>query len=120
MSKNEKPKKNLIKLFSNSSYRFISDFLNDSAEKRAQEQANENIFLKLKMAALQNSLVVIQVQDEKDEEKFQTISGWLPKAVTNDSIVIRTQDNQLVMLTIDRIKKVTTLSPSGDQESISR
>jgi hypothetical protein len=40
--------------------------------------------------------------------------------VTNDSIVIRTQDNQLVMLTIDRIKKVTTLSPSGDQESISR
>ena len=82
MSKNEKPKKNLIKLFSNSSYRFISDFLNDSAEKRAQEQANENIFLKLKMAALQNSLVVIQVQDEKDEEKFQTISGWLPKVVT--------------------------------------
>ena len=48
MSKNEKPKKNLIKLFSNSSYRFISDFLNDSAEKRAQEQANENIFLKMK------------------------------------------------------------------------
>ena len=106
MTKNEKPKKNLIKLFSNSSYRFISDFLNDSAEKRAQEQANENIFLKLKMASLQNSLVVIQVQDENNEEKFQTISGWLPKAVTNDSIVIRTQDNQLVMLTIDRIKKV--------------
>ncbi|MGL9729511.1 hypothetical protein [Enterococcus sp. DIV0756] len=120
MTKNEKPKKNLIKLFSNSSYRFISDFLNDSAEKRAQEQANENIFLKLKMASLQNSLVVIQVQDEHNEEKFQTISGWLPKVVTNDSIVIRTQDNQLVMLTIDRIKKVTTLSPSGDQESISR
>ena len=120
MTKNEKPKKNLIKLFSNSSYRFISDFLNDSAEKRAQEQANENIFLKLKMASLQNSLVVIQVQDENNEEKFQTISGWLPKVVTNDSIVIRTQDNQLVMLTIDRIKKVTTLSPSGDQESISR
>ena len=102
MTKNEKPKKNLIKLFSNSSYRFISDFLNDSAEKRAQEQANENIFLKLKMASLQNSLVVIQVQDENNEEKFQTISGWLPKAVTNDSIVIRTQDNQLVMLTIDQ------------------
>ena len=56
MTKNEKPKKNLIKLFSNSSYRFISDFLNDSAEKRAQEQANENIFLKLKMASLQNLL----------------------------------------------------------------
>lgn len=120
MTKNEKPKKNLIKLFSNSSYRFISDFLNDSAEKRAQEQANENIFLKLKMAALQNSLVVIQVQDEKNEEKFHTISGWLPKVVANESIVIRTQDNQLVMLTIDRIQKVTTLSPSGDQESISR
>lgn len=118
MNHNEKPKKNLIKLFSNSSYRFISDFLNDSAEKRAQEQANENIFLKLKMAALQNSLVVVQVQEAGD--KFQTISGWLPKVVTNDSVVIRTQENQLVMVTIDRIKKVTTLSPSGDQESISR
>ena len=94
--------------------------MNDSGDKRAQEQANENIFLKLKMAALQNSLVVIQVQDEKNEDKFRTISGWLPKVVNNDSIVIRTQDNQLVMLTIDRIKKVTTLSPSGDQESISR
>ncbi|OJG45472.1 hypothetical protein RV04_GL002188 [Enterococcus hermanniensis] len=94
--------------------------MNDSGDKRAQEQANENIFLKLKMAALQNSLVVLQVQDEKNEDKFQTISGWLPKVVKNDAIVIRTQDSQLVMLTIDRIKKVTTLSPSGDQESISR
>ncbi|MBO1304849.1 hypothetical protein JZO70_01650 [Enterococcus sp. 669A] len=118
--KPEKAKKNLIKAFSSSSFRFLSDFLNDSADKRAQEQANETIMSQLRSAALHNSLVVLQVQHENDPEKFQTVSGWLPKTVGNDSLVVRTQDNQLQMLTVDRIKKVTTLAPNGDQERVSR
>ncbi|GCF95784.1 hypothetical protein NRIC_36750 [Enterococcus florum] len=118
--KTGKAKKNLIKAFSNSSFRFLSDFLNDSGEKRAQAQANETIINQLNTAALQNSLVVLQVQSEKDPEKFETVSGWLPKSVGKDSLVIRTQEDQLQMLKIEAIKKVTTLSPKGDQERVSR
>lgn len=116
----EKAKRNLIKAFSSSSFRFLSDFLNDSADKRAQDQANQTIMSQLKLAALHNSLVVLQVCSEKDPEKYETVSGWLPKTIGNDSLVVRTQDNQLQMLTVDRIKKVTTLAPNGDQERVSR
>lgn len=113
-------KRKLIKLLSKSSYRLISDFVNDTQDKRNHAQNQASLLQKLNMAALQKKFAVLQVQDEKDPQKFETISGWLPAQVKQESVMIRTVDDQILMLRLGDIKKVTLRTIKDEETRISR
>lgn len=121
--KPEKRKKNLIRLFSDSSYRLLSEFLTDSPNRKVEEQKrkNQTMIDQLKLAALKDSLVVLQIQPQRDVLKFETISGWLIiKTITENSVMVRTPEDRLLMIKVETIKKMTSLAPDGKRKSISR
>ncbi|WP_159722351.1 hypothetical protein [Enterococcus sp. CSURQ0835] len=121
--KPEKRKKNLIRLFSDSSYRLLSEFLTDSPNRKIEEQKrkNQTMIDQLKLAALKDSLVVLQIQPQRDVLKFETISGWLSiKTITENSVMVRTPEDRLLMIKVETIKKMTSLAPDGKRKSISR
>lgn len=121
--KPEKRKKNLIRLFSDSSYRLLSEFLTDSPNRKVEEQKrkNQTMIDQLKLAALKDSLVVLQIQPQRDVLKFETISGWLSiKTITENSVMVRTPEDRLLMIKVETIKKMTSLAPDGKRKSISR
>lgn len=115
MDKFVMPMKKLTKMLAEPSYKFIADFINDTGEKKAQEQAANEIFLQLKKAALQKNLVVLQVEDP-DEAHFQTVTGWLAGRNVETSVVVRTQETQeLILIPLERIKKVSTQQLREDE-----
>ncbi|EOL45167.1 hypothetical protein [Enterococcus caccae] len=104
--------KSISKLISQSSQSFFSAFLDDSKDKQSKNKEREEIFKKLQVASAQKSLVVLQLKEVPTSQKFETVSGWILTKNIGDSIMLRLQeDNQQIrMITVEHIKKVSTLS----------
>lgn len=114
---------NKLKTLTDASLSKLSAFLDDSDDVKAQELATQEIVERLNLAASQNSFVVMQVQKEDKVQQFITLSGWIAtKTVSGETLMLRLQDDteQLQIVKIDRIRKVSTLSPNGDRESAAR
>jgi hypothetical protein len=123
MDENKKsPMKKLTKLVTHTSYLFDS-FVNDTEMKAEKVRLRKEFALKLQKAAAQHSLVVLQVRENKMSGKHEMISGWIAsKTVEKDRVMIRLRNDndQLRMVLIDQIEKITSLSPEGEQERLSR
>lgn len=118
MKKSEK--ENFFKKLSATPLRFISDFVNDTAEKKQAAEATSTIFRQLQLASLQKSYVILQLEAPKKNKKFRTVSGWLPSHVKGETFMLKTTDQQLLMLNLADVKKVTTRLDSDDQKTFSR
>ena len=115
--------KKLTKLVSTTSQSFLDAFINDSGDQRVQKQMTADIVKKLQKAAVQKSLVVLQVQEEPSNPKTKVISGWIAtKTVGKNTVVLRdqSQEQQMHMVSIAQIKKVSVLSPKGSQERMTK
>lgn len=121
--KSESSVKKFARLLSNTSHSFLASLLHDSADKKEARKATADILQKLRKAAVQNSLVVLQVQDVDNPAKYETVSGWIAtKKISDDKVLIQVQgDNQpLRMIPTYTIKKVTALTLKGSSQGASR
>lgn len=117
------PMKKLTKLVTRTSYQFFDSFVNDTEEKAKNVRKQGEFVLELQKAAVQNSLVVLQVRENRLSNKHETVSGWVAtKIVEKERVMIRlrNEEQQIRMIPIEQIEKITSLSPSGEQERLSR
>lgn len=122
MEKKSKIKKirQLVALTSNT---LLDTFLSDNADDRLQEKISVEMQAAAKKAARQHSLVVLQVTNTKSERKFETISGWfISKNKDKKQLMIKLQNDpqQIRMVPLAAVRKLTILAPNGRQEVISR
>lgn len=100
----------------------LDTFLSDDHDKRVEKEKLEYIRSKLQEAGLQKSLLVLQLKTEK-VDKFEVLTGWLiRKNMNQGQIAIKTKDNsQLIrVIPLDRINKVSILSPTGRNTRLAR
>ncbi len=117
------PMKKLTKLVTNTSFQLFDSFVNDTEEKTENLHLQGEFILKLQKAAAQNSLVILQVRENPLSNKYETFSGWVAtKTVEHDRVMIRlqNQEQQIRIVPIEQIEKITSLSPTGDQERLSK
>ncbi|MBO0462682.1 MULTISPECIES: hypothetical protein [Enterococcus] len=117
------PMKKLTKLVTNTSFQLFDSFVNDTEEKAENVRLQGEFILELQKAAAQNSLVILQVRVNPLSNKYETFSGWVAtKTVENDRVMIRLQnkEQQIRIVPIEQIEKITSLSPTGDQERLSK
>lgn len=90
----------------------LDTFLSDDADKRLAKANLQEMRDTLQHAADEKSLVVLQLDSEHNE----VVSGWIVgKNIGKEQIVIKIQENQQQMRIVDlkSIIKVSTLSPEG-------
>lgn len=117
------PMKKLTKLVTNTSFQLFDSFVNDTEEKAENVRLQGEFILELQKAAAQNSLVILQVRENPLSNKYETFSGWMAtKTVEHDRVMIRlqNQEQQIRIVPIEQIEKITSLSPTGDQERLSK
>ncbi|MBO0431362.1 hypothetical protein [Enterococcus sp. DIV0660C] len=117
------PMKKLTKLVTHTSYQFFDSFVNDTEEKAKNVRKQGEFVLELQKAAAKDSLVVLQVRENRLSNKHETVSGWVAtKTVEKERVMIRLRNDeqQIRMIPIEQIEKITSLSPSGEQERLSR
>ncbi|KAF1300925.1 MULTISPECIES: hypothetical protein [Enterococcus] len=122
MEKKSKIKKirQFVALTSNT---LLDTFLSDTAENRQQEKISVEMRDAIKKAARQHSLVVLQVDNPDAERKFETISGWLvAKNKDRRHLLIKLQKDkqQIRMVPLESVRKISILAPNGHRENISR
>lgn len=67
--------------------------------------------------------MILQVRENPLSNKYETFSGWVAtKTVEHDRVMIRlqNQEQQIRIVPIEQIEKITSLSPTGDQERLSK
>lgn len=117
------PMKKLTKLVTHTSYQLFDSFVNDTEKIAENVRLQGKFVLELQKAATQHSLVILQVRANRKSNKYETISGWVvTKNVEKEVVMIRLQnkEQQIRMVPIDQIEKITSLSPAGDQERLSK
>lgn len=120
-------KQSLIKkigLFvANTSSALLDGFLSDSAEERLQAQISQEMVQALETAAIEKSIVVLQVQDPYEKNKVGAVTGWITtKKIKGNNLAIKLKtDGSLQMIPLTAIQKVSVLSyKRGPQKSIAR
>lgn len=110
--------KSISKLITQSSQNFFSAFLEDSKDKKNKDKERKDILKKLQLASAQKSLVVLQLKKEPASQKFETVSGWIVSKNISDTIMLRLYNDsqQLRMITVEHIKKVSTLSKKDNRQ----
>ena len=117
------PMKKLTKLVTHTSYQLFHSFDNDTYKIAPNVRLQGNLVLELQKAAAQHSLVILQVRENRMSNKYETISGWVAtKTVEKERVMIRlqNQEQQIRMVQIEQIEKITSLSPAGEQERLSK
>lgn len=101
----------------------FGSFLDDSAERQALEKAQADILQQLQIAAAQRGIVVLQLQPNDNVQKFETVSGWIAtKTIGSDTIMLKLagDEQQIRMIPISQIKKISMLSPNGERRKASK
>lgn len=118
--KDKSPIKKIASLFSRKG---IGSFLDDSMEKQALEKAQADIVQQLQIAAAQKGIVVLKLQADERLQKYETVSGWVAtKTVGTENVMLRLSgdEQQIRMIPIAQIKKISMLSPNGERRRISK
>lgn len=100
----------------------LDSFLSDDHDKRVEDENLVYIQKKLQEAKAQNSLLILQLKTEKID-KFEIIVGWMvQKSLGQSQIAIKEKkDTQLIrMIPLERIDKVSILSPTGQNIRLAR
>lgn len=100
----------------------LDSFLSDDADKRIAKENLRQIRTKLQQAAQETSLVVLQLETEKPD-KYEIISGWIVgKKIGKEQVVIKIQNDQqqIRILSLMMIKKVSILSPKGKNDKLEK
>ncbi|WP_265456346.1 hypothetical protein [Enterococcus sp. HY326] len=119
MANKENPKRKLAMLLSKSK---LSAFLDESVSQAEQEVAQENIVRQLQLAASQKSTVVLRLQED-NSDIFETVSGWVAsKTVGKEHVMLKVagDQQQIRMIPIPHIKKISMLSPNGERHKASK
>ncbi|HBC7411076.1 TPA: hypothetical protein ACG5NJ_001216 [Enterococcus faecium] len=117
------PMKKLTKLVTHTLYQLFDSFVNDTEEHAKNVRLQGKFILELQKAATEHSLVILQVRANRLSSKYETISGWVAtKTVEKDRVMIRLQneEQQIRMVPVEQIEKITILSPAGEQERLSK
>ena len=117
------PMKKLTKLVTHTSYQLFDSFVNDTEKIAENVRLQGKFVLELQKAAAQHSLVILQVRENRMSNKYETISGWVAtKTVEKERVMIRlqNQEQQIRMVPIEHIEKLTSLAPAGEQERLSK
>ncbi|MDN6144198.1 MAG: hypothetical protein L0I77_08160 [Tetragenococcus halophilus] len=100
----------------------LDTFLSDDHDKRVEKEKLAYIQLKLQEAKVQNSLLVLQLKTEK-VDKFEVLVGWVVgKTINKDQIAIRLRNNSQLtrMISLNRIDKISILTPTGENVKFAR
>ncbi len=100
----------------------LDTFLSDDHDKRVEKEKLAYIQLKLQEARVQNSLLVLQLKTEK-VDKFEVLVGWVVgKTINKDQIAIKLRNNSQLtrMISLDRIDKISILTPTGENVKFAR
>ena len=110
--------KSISKLITLSSQHFFSAFLEDSQDQKNKEKERSALLQELQVAAAQKSLVVLQLKEVPTAHKFETVIGWIVSKNISDNIVVRlqTDEQQLRMIPVASVMKVSTLPTSNSLE----
>ena len=117
------PMKKLTKLVTHTSYQLFDSFINDTEKIAENVRLQRKFILEWQKGAVQHSWVILQIREKRKSNKYETISGWVAtKTIEKDVVMIRLQDKeqQIRMVPIEQIEKITSLSPAGDQERLSK
>ncbi|MFV0560666.1 MAG: hypothetical protein ACK5NA_08120 [Enterococcus sp.] len=115
--------KKFTKLVSHTSYQFFDSFLNDTEIDIENARIQREFVRRLHTAALEKSLVVLQVKLNKLSLKNEVVSGWIvEKSIESGRVLVRLKDaeEQLRLIPIEQIQRITTFSPNGEREKLSR
>lgn len=122
MEKKTSTLKKLNQLFVISSRNLLDNFLSDTAAQRLEKRTTQEIHEHLQQAANHKSLVVLQLKTEKID-KFETVAGKVVgKKVAADQVILKLQNDQqqLRIIPIDKIDKISTLTPTGESDKLVR
>ncbi len=122
MEKKTSTLKKLNQLFVISSRNLLDNFLSDTAAQRLEKRTTQEIHERLQQAANHKSLVVLQLKTEKID-KFETVAGKVVgKKVPADQVILKLQNDQqqLRIISIDKIDKISTLTPTGESDKLVR
>ncbi|MGX7174190.1 hypothetical protein [Enterococcus ratti] len=117
------PIKKLTKLVTHTSYQLFDSFVNDTEKIAENVRLQRKFILELQKAATQHSLVILQVRANHKSNKYETLSGWVATKTIEKEVVmirLRNQGQQLRMIPIEQIERITSLSPAGTQERLSK
>ncbi|MBO0449404.1 hypothetical protein JZO76_07610 [Enterococcus sp. MJM12] len=107
----------------NTSNALLKGFLSDSMEEELQAKISVEMAETLVLAAEKESLVVLQLDIAKNSVKYETVYGWiLNKQLNPNHLVIKPQNNeqQMRMIPLESIRKVSILDKEGQRTSITR
>ncbi|MEY8446504.1 hypothetical protein AALA44_10175 [Enterococcus ratti] len=117
------PIKKLTKLVTHTSYQLFDSFVNDTEKIAENVRLQRKFILELQKAETQHSLVILQVRTNHKSNKYETLSGWVATKTIEKEVVmirLRNQGQQLRMIPIEQIERITSLSPAGTQERLSK
>ncbi|AYW49044.1 hypothetical protein C7H83_00160 [Tetragenococcus halophilus] len=122
MEKKPKVLNKLGKIIQLYSATLLDTFLSDDHDKRVEKEKLAYIQLKLQEAKGQNSLLVLQLKTEK-VDKFEVLVGWVVgQTINKDQIAIRLRNNSQLtrMISLNRIDKISILTPTGENVKFAR
>jgi len=122
MKKKTSAFKKLNQLLVMTSKTLLDTFLSDAGEQRLEKRTTKEIHDKLQQAAIHKSLVVLQLKTEK-VDRFETIAGKVVgNNVGKDQVVLKMQSDQqqLRIIPIEKIEKISTLTPEGESDKLIR
>ena len=100
------------------STKLLDSFFSDDADQRMEQENLREIAATLQQAAQEKSLVVLKLESEKE-----VISGWVVgKKVGKDQVIIKVQNkqNQVRIIQLVDIERISILSPDGTNRRITR
>lgn len=100
------------------STKLLDSFFSDDADQRMEQENLREIAATLQQAAQEKSLVVLKLESEKE-----VISGWVVgKKVGKDQVIIKVQNkqNQVRIIQLVDIERISILSPDGTNKRITR
>ncbi|WP_455326551.1 hypothetical protein [Enterococcus saigonensis] len=107
----------------NTSNALLKGFLSDSMDEELQLKISVEMAETLVLAAEKESLVVLQLDLAKNSVKYETVYGWiLNKQLNPNHLVIKPRNNeqQMRMIPLESIRKVSILDKEGQRTSITR
>ncbi|MDH6365708.1 hypothetical protein M2139_002737 [Enterococcus sp. PF1-24] len=101
----------------------FGSLFDDTADQVALEKMQAEILKQLQLAAAQKGIVVLKLQEDEFVQNYETVSGWIAsKTVSGDHVMIKTSGDQqqIRMVPIAQIKKISLLTPNGERHKISK
>ena len=113
----------LGEFFINTSYALWQSLLDEPDQQTRQAAITAEMIEKLKVAAMENSIVVLLVEKAYDPNHYETITGWMAtKEITPPLIPVKlpAEGAPIQMVPLARVRKLSILDKHGSKTSVTR